>query len=216
MPEIFAFLSPFGGFRGLLFVLLLTCAYSYAQLPAETIRHLRYRPEGTDFVITNGTNRFNRALYGSNTAFRVEAGDLPEFAMYLPGMGGNLKFGLSDGKTSKWLTDAQTIIARYRPGSMLYTIADPMLAGGNLEMVVLPLAEAEGLIVKLTSGQLPDNLELVVAYGGATGKKFSREGDLGADPESSFDLNPAYCADNEYQISGIMKILYFSNPNLTF
>jgi hypothetical protein len=31
----------------------------------------------------NGTNRFNRALYGSNTAFRVEAGDLPEFAMYL-------------------------------------------------------------------------------------------------------------------------------------
>jgi hypothetical protein len=211
MPGIFAFLSPFGGFRGLLFVLLLTCAYSYAQLPAETIRHLRYRPEGTDFVITNGTNRFNRALYGSNTAFRVEAGDLPEFAMYLPGMGGNLKFGLSDGKTSKWLTDAQTIIARYRPGSMLYTIADPMLAGGNLEMVVLPLAEAEGLIVKLTSGQLPDNLELVVAYGGATGKKFSREGDLGADPESSFDLNPAYCADNEYQISGTRFAVYFGS-----
>ncbi len=47
-----------------------------------------------DFVTTNGALRFNRALYGGNTAFRVEAGDLPEFALYLPGMGGNRKLGI--------------------------------------------------------------------------------------------------------------------------
>ena len=41
-------------------------------------RELRYHPEGTDFVITNGKRRFVRALYGTNTAFRIEAGDLPE------------------------------------------------------------------------------------------------------------------------------------------
>ncbi|MES2890686.1 MAG: hypothetical protein V4725_01705, partial [Bacteroidota bacterium] len=52
-------------------------------------RSLRYHPEGEDFVITNGSRRFTRALYGSNSAFRAEAGDLPEFALYMPGMGGN-------------------------------------------------------------------------------------------------------------------------------
>ena len=57
-------------------------------------RTLRYHPEGNDIVIENGDKRFNRALYGGNTAFRAEAGDLPEFALYMPGMGGNLKFGI--------------------------------------------------------------------------------------------------------------------------
>ena len=40
-------------------------------------QELRYMPEGEDFVILNGINRFNRALYGTNTAFRVETGDVP-------------------------------------------------------------------------------------------------------------------------------------------
>ena len=60
-------------------------------------RTLRYHPEGNDIVINNGNKRFTRALYGTNTAFRVEAGDLPEFAMYMPGMGGNLRFALMNG-----------------------------------------------------------------------------------------------------------------------
>src|SRR5699024_5706503 len=90
-------------------------------------RSLRYRPDGEDFVITNGERRFNRALYGSNTAFRVEAGDLPEFALYLPGMGGNFRFGLIAGDKEKWLIDAEEITARYRAGSMHYEIKDPLL-----------------------------------------------------------------------------------------
>jgi hypothetical protein len=84
------------------------------------IRTIHYKPEGKDFVCVNPTRRFNRALYGTNTAFRVEAGDLPEFAMYMPGMGGNFKFGLMKGSESKWLIDAKNIKAIYRPGSMLY------------------------------------------------------------------------------------------------
>ena len=81
-------------------LLLLAAGVGWAQsAPAPPLWHgqartLRYHPEGQDFVITNGERRFNRALYGTNTAFRVEAGDRPEFALYLPGMGGNLKFGL--------------------------------------------------------------------------------------------------------------------------
>ena len=55
----------------------------------NTQRSLRYRPEGADFVIENCRESFNRPLYGGNTAFRVDAGDRPEFSLYLPGLGGN-------------------------------------------------------------------------------------------------------------------------------
>ena len=57
----------------------------------RTERALRYRPEGTDFVIENGPEFFNRPLYGANTFFRVDAGDKPEFSIYMGGRGGNLR-----------------------------------------------------------------------------------------------------------------------------
>ena len=154
----------------------------FAQNPTLSwhgISHeLRYQPDGTDFVITNGKLRFNRALYGTNTAFRVEAGDLPEFALYLPGMGGNLRFGLIGKTGSKWLIDAKNITSRYRPGSMLYTITDPILGNGNLQITVLALGDAEGVILQLSAGEIPENIRLFWAFGGVTGKKFSRDGDL--------------------------------------
>jgi len=160
---------------------------------------MRYKPDGADFVITNGTHRFNRALYGTNTAFRVEAGDLPEFALYLPGMGGTLRLGLIQADSSKWLIQTKNIEARYQAGSMSYKITDPMLGVGQINVMVLALSDGDGMILKLSGINLPSNLNLFWAFGGATGKKFSRDGDLGADPESSFDLNPDYCVDNEFE-----------------
>lgn len=164
-------------------------------------REIRYKPEGNDFVIVNGNRRFTRALYGTNTAFRAEAGDLPEFALYMPGMGGNIKFGLSNNDTSKWLIHADKITARYRPGSMLYDIEDKMLGNGKLHLVILAMADAEGVIIKIQFENVKEPVKLIWAYGGASGKKFSRDGDMGPDPESSFYLKPEYCTDNNYGIS---------------
>ena len=163
-------------------------------------RSVRYSPVGRDFVIMNGGRRFNRALYGTHTAFRVEAGDLPEFAMYLPGMGGNLQFGLLDGDSSKWLIRARSIRATYRPGSMIYEIKDRILGNGILTITALALADAEGMILRLRSSQTEKTVRLFCAFGGASGKKFSRDGDIGADPESSFYLQPANCTGNQYTI----------------
>ncbi|MFD2888679.1 DUF4450 domain-containing protein [Chitinophaga cymbidii] len=170
-----------------------------AQKPARSVH---YRPQGTDFVCENGQQRFNRALYGGNTAFRVEAGDLPEFAMYLPGMGGNLHFGLMSGKESKWLIDAEHIRAVYRPGKMLYAIKDPLLGKGVMQIEVLALYDAEGMIVKIAGKDVDSRVELMWVYGGVSGKKFSRNGDIGADPESSFYLHAANCKGNAYTIKG--------------
>ncbi|WP_345953805.1 DUF4450 domain-containing protein [Mucilaginibacter sp. PAMB04168] len=163
-------------------------------------REIRYQPDGQDIVIHNGTRRFNRAIYGTNTAFRIEAGDLPEFALYLPGMGGNLKLGLVKNKESKWLIEAKAIEARYRAGSMLYTIHDPILGKGVIHVQLLAAASTEHMLLKVELKDAP-GVELFWAYGGATGKKFSRDGDIGADPESSFYLKPEYCVNNAVEIN---------------
>lgn len=163
-------------------------------------RSVHYLPDGKDFVCVNPHLRFNRALYGTNTAFRVEAGDLPEFALYMPGMGGNLRFALINKEQHKWLIEAKEISTRYRPGSMIYTIKDPLLGNGTLSITVLALSAAEGMVLRISGNQLPDGLQLAWVFGGASGKKFSRDGDIGADPESSFYLKAENCKDNSYRV----------------
>ncbi|MGS2762602.1 DUF4450 domain-containing protein [Sinomicrobium sp. M5D2P9] len=163
-------------------------------------REVHYLPDGSDFVLHKGKQRFNRALYGTNTGFRVEAGDLPEFAMYMPGMGGNFKLGVIRGEDSKWIIDCDSIATRYRPGSMLYTIKDKLLGKGALHLRILALADEEGFVLKADMEAIPEGTELLWVYGGASGKKFSRNGDIGADPESVFYLKPEYCTGNTYEI----------------
>jgi hypothetical protein len=192
-------------------ILLITALNSFSQelyplkLPGglwhNEQRELRYRPEGEDFVITNGNRLFTRALYGTNTGFRVETGDRPEFALYMPGMGGNFKLGLEADGISKWLTEAKTITARYRAGSMLYTIEDPLLGKVRLNLEVQAMADADGFILKVRFDGLEKPVNLLCAFGGASGKKFSRDGDMGTDPESVFYLKAENCIDNRYEIS---------------
>ncbi|MBO9203778.1 MULTISPECIES: DUF4450 domain-containing protein [Niastella] len=179
-------------------------------------RSLHYQAEGTDFVTVNGKMRFNRALYGTNTGFRIEAGDLPEFALYMPGMGGNFKLGLISGNKSIWLTAAKSIKAIYRPGSMLYEVKDPLLGNGTMQIAVLALADGEGMIIKTQFVNVNTKAALCWVFGGASGKKFSRDGDIGADPESSFYLQPDYCKDNTYSISkNSFHLLYGTGRVLT-
>lgn len=198
-----------------LFCALIVLASPYiasSQLPGPwhgKERSIHYLPEGKDFVTTNGALRFNRALYGANTAFRVEAGDLPEFALYLPGMGGNCKLGIIVGSNSKWLINAKSIKAIYRPGSMVYEISDPLLGTGRLQVTVMATYGQEAMIIQVIPKGITTAVQLLAAYGGVTGKKFSRDGDIGADPESSFYLQPAYCVNNVYDINANSFTLHY-------
>lgn len=179
-------------------------------------RKLRYRPDGDDFVIVNGEKKFNRALYGTNTAFRVEAGDLPEFAFYMPGFGGNFQIGIvSDGK-GEWMTNADSIETRYRAGSMIYTIKDSLLGDGKIVVTALALADREGGVFKVENYSPAKNLKLVCVFGGATGKKFKRDGDLNTDPESIFYLKPENCKGNRFITQkGRFNLWYGSGKQLT-
>jgi len=169
----------------------------------QTDRPLRYWPIGTDFVITNGTEFFNRPLYCLNSAFRVDGGDKPEFSIYLPGRGGNLRFGIKTAAGLKWLNDADQIVARYRPGSMLYDIRDPLLGNRELHLAVIPLSATKGIVVRAEVDGAGTPLELVWVFGGANGMKGKRGGDIGCEKEpvsQFFQLRPEQCQGNEFFI----------------
>jgi hypothetical protein len=161
-------------------------------------RPLRYHPEGTDFVIENGAEFFNRPLY-TNTAFRVDGGDKPEFSLYLPGRGGVLRLGVKTDGGARWLDEAATIVTRYRPGSLLYEISDPAFAGRTLRVAALVLPTGQGLIVQVALAGSGAPLELFWGYGGMNGDRGSRDGDIGTEREPVgrfFQLRPEYCRGN--------------------
>ncbi|MEN4761233.1 DUF4450 domain-containing protein [Chryseobacterium sp. C39-AII1] len=184
-------------------IVLSAFSHSFAQSKhwQNKERELHYKEDKGDFLLVNGKYRFNRALYGDNRVSRVEAGDLPEFALYLPGMGGNLQFVIQKGNSIKKLINADKIETRYRPGTMLYEIKDPILGIGTLKLTVLAQAKEEGLVLKMETVNIDSSTKIYAVFGGASGTTFSRNGDIGADPESGFYLLPEYCLNNQFQIN---------------
>jgi hypothetical protein len=158
-----------------------------------------------DFVITNGAEFFNRPLYCMNSAFRVDGGDKPEFSLYLPGRGGNLRLGIRTPQGVKWLNDTDQIIARYHAGSLIYKIKDALLMDNReLRLTILPLSETKGFIVRaeMNSAWMP--IELIWAFGGANGMRGLRGGDIGCEREpvsQFFQLHPNECRDNEFSVA---------------
>jgi len=177
----------------------------WPNLKENIERPIRYRPDGGDFVIENGTEFFNRPLYGGNTAFRVDAGDKPEFVLYLPGRGGNLRIGLRSAEGAKWLHEAADTVSRYRPGEMLYEIRDPLLGrDGVLRLAAVALNRTDGLIVRVEASHVPVGVELVWAYGGVNGERGRRDGDIGTETVPIarwFQLRPEFCGDNAFTLT---------------
>jgi len=102
------------------------------------------------------------------------------------------------GNSSKtiFLNDAATIESRYRAGTRIYNIQDPVLQQGSLKMSVLPMSDSKGIIIKIETFNIPEDINLTWKFGGAADKRFSREGDLNVDPFDCFYLKPEYCKGN--------------------
>ncbi|WP_395405212.1 DUF4450 domain-containing protein [Pseudoduganella sp. UC29_106] len=159
------------------------------NLASDAGQPLRYRPDGADFVNHNGAEFFNRSLYGGHTAFRVDGGDKPEFLLYLPGRGGNLRLAVRSAAGVQWLHSARDTVFRYRPGELQYEIRDPALGPrGVLRLAVLAYARTEGLILRAEASGVAAGTELVWVYGGVNGERGRRDGDIGTEsvPISQF------------------------------
>jgi hypothetical protein len=203
-------------------LLLLLCTAGQAQDTSGTKMHpmltnniarpLRYWPINGDFVITNGTEFFNRPLYCDNSAFRVDCGDKPEFSLYVPGRGGNLRPGIKTPAGIKWLNNADKIITKYHAGSMVYEIHDSLLSdSATLTLNVLPLADVKGCIVRAELNGNKAPIQLILAFGGANGMRGKRGGDIGCEskPVSEFfQLHPDECKGNEFSISSNTFVLH--------
>lgn len=162
---------------------------------------LRYRPDPEGgFVIENGAERFNRPLYGGNTAFRVDGGDRPEFVLYLPGRGGNLRLAIGrQGQAPWWLHEARSIVTRYLPGELRYEIRDPRLGDATLRITVLAYRDAEGMVLQAEATHLDSGTRLLWAFGGVNGQRGKRDGDIGTEalPISQwFALEPEFAEGN--------------------
>lgn len=170
----------------------------------NTARPMRYTPERVGFFIRNGSEFFNRPLYGPNIPFRVDGGDLPEFSLYLPGHGGNLRLGLAKGEQAKWLFAFETVIARYVEGRLEYELRDALLgANGVLHLEVLTVGA--GFAVQARGSSLPADLSLTFAFGGVSGRKGQRNGDIGCESEpvtQFFQLRPEEAANNQWTLRG--------------
>ncbi len=184
----------------------------HPMLEGNVARTLRYWPVDGDFVITNGSEFFNRPLYCENSAFRIDAGDKPEFSFYIPGRGGNLRLGIKTSMGTIWLNDADEIVSRYRAGSMVYEIRDELLAkAGRLTLIVLPLSAEKGVIVRAELEGSETPVELVFAFGGANGMRGKRGGDIGCESEpvsEFFQLHPRECEGNQFSISSNTFVLH--------
>ena len=168
----------------------------------ESVRPLRYHPDGTDIVISNGKNRFNRPLYGSSTAFFVYASDVPEMLLSLPGKGGTLWLGIANGDASKWLHKADDVVARYRAGAMRYEVRDSLLGRGKLTVDIVPMGESEGTLIQVSASKNAAAVDLVWLFGGASGFKNGWAFDTARYcSEAKVLLVPQDCAKNEFKIT---------------
>ena len=161
---------------------------SYNDHKRGATRSLQYRPEGDDFVCVNGKNRYTRALYGSSSAFRLETSDRPVFATYDKRNSKNIRFRLSmPADYSVMLDSVAYCEARYTPGRRTYHLTDPKWGKGELRISALALPEADGAIWKIEPSGFSSGAVLTAIISEIKARRLNRNGDMGADPEDSFE-----------------------------
>jgi len=176
-------------------------------------RELRYHPEGEEFVITNGNKRFTRAIYGTNTGFRFETSDFPEFGLYMPRFGGSVYMAVSTPSATVWINELASIESRFKSGQRTYIVKDNKILGkGTITISAVALSDGDGLVVKYEANNIPADTKIVWIYGGASDKPFSHDGDLGISTDN-FIFKPADCEGNLYQIADNNFTVLYGSKN---
>lgn len=175
-------------------------------------RELRYKPESEEFVIMNGDKRFTRAIYGTNTGFRFETSDFPEFGLYMPGFGGSVYMAISTPSATVWISELESVESRFKSGQRTYILRDGKILGnGILTIDAVALSDGDGFVVKYDPENLPAGTKILWVYGGANNQRFSRDGDLGADPSDCFYIKAANCTGNIYEIKDNRFMVYYGH-----
>ena len=157
------------------------------SIMAVTGRKQQYFPDGRDIVCQDGDKRYNRALYGSYTEYRLETSDRPIFAVYRSKAHKNIRFRLTaNGKTTP-LEQTTHAEARYNAGKRVYKLTDASWRKGSLTITVLLQPDAESAIWKFEPQSMPANAKVEMVVCDIKRPKFNRSGDMNSDPADSFE-----------------------------
>lgn len=172
-------------FSRLLATFLLTLAA--VSVMAATGRKQQYFPDGRDIVCQDGDKRYNRALYGSYTEYRLETSDRPIFAVYRSKAHKNIRFRLTANGKTTLLEQTTHAEARYNAGKRVYKLTDASWGKGSLTITVLLQPDAESAIWKFEPQNMPSDAKVEMVVCDIKRPKFNRSGDMNSDPADSFE-----------------------------
>ncbi|MBB3186972.1 DUF4450 domain-containing protein [Microbacter margulisiae] len=153
-------------------------------------------------VALNGKAQNNRYPYNLNTrtySSCIKGASSPDLSFYIPGLAGNIKFGLIQGKASMWLSDMKTICMSNK-NELHYSVTGGLLKQGALSFTIYALLQTDGIIMQIEGCQLPDSIQLFWAFGGASGKTIQ---------QSPPGLNADDCLNNVFIIERNSEFLYY-------
>lgn len=154
---------------------------------AATGRKQQYFPDGRDIVCQDGDKRYNRALYGSYTEYRLETSDRPIFAVYRSKAHKNIRFRLTANGKTTLLEQTTHAEARYNAGKRVYKLTDASWRKGSLTITVLLQPDAESAIWKFEPQNMPSDAKVEMVVCDIKRPKFNRSGDMNSDPADSFE-----------------------------
>ncbi|MBQ7420276.1 MAG: DUF4450 domain-containing protein [Prevotella sp.] len=159
-------------------------AQSAAPLKGRTFQ---YYPDGRDIVCQDGEHRYNRALYGGYTEFRLETSDRPIFATYRSKAHKNIRFRLTSNERTLPLEETTHAEARYNAGKRVYKLTDTTWGKGSLTITVLAQVDSESAIWRFEPQDMPKDAKVEMVVCDIKRPKFNRSGDMNSDPADSFE-----------------------------
>ena len=143
-------------------------------------RTLQYEPgAGGDFVCVDGNNRYTRALYGSNTDWRLETSDKPIFAVVKKGYHRNIRFVIDVDGREYPLEEIRPCTAHYLNGMRTYHIEG--WGGAQLDIRVIAMPDSECAVWEFSSDELKGRAKVKALVSEIAQPKLYRNGDIGAD-----------------------------------
>ena len=180
--------------------------WEFNNINIRTKNHQSFNIQNSENINLPTTNKaadtkFPYTLDGVKNDSQIKAADYPEFAFLFPEMAGNLKFGIVQGSESKWLSNFQVCKAEQLNKGLIYKLSDEVLGTGRLIFHTLPLTDSDGMIVEVSSENMPDDILLFWSYGGAFGKILDKSQNAG--------LKPVYCKYNVFSVEHTAFTLYY-------
>lgn len=157
--------------------------FDHNPLDRSDKRVLQYTPTSDGYIMShNGKNLYTRALYGGNTAFRMETSDMPIFAAYHGKENRNVRFVVEVNGAGLRLDSVADCRSYYRGGERHYELSDHSWHGGKIVMTLLAPHDYEGGLWKIEATNMPKGATLTAMSSATIKIKINRNADMGADP----------------------------------